>query len=275
MFTAPDGKQFTSKSEYRDYLMATFYSWKDKSGGTWVKTPGEVDGQVFDIGDSKDATFVVMDLTEQVQIDRLINCRVFLGCCTSSIFIRNCVDCEFYVSCRQLRLREVSNSKLFVYSQAEVHIEESEGVAFAPFHGGYPEQESHFATAGMTCDNNLWYDIFDHNDQAKSGEHWSIIPKSEYGAAWWPAGTEGAPYIPMTEPGTVQKVGDEGSSKDASQAGKAFSMEQMRADAGTFTIHFHLFLFFARSFPLPLSSLLPSISHTHSLTSVLFSYLKL
>lgn len=259
VFTAPDGKQFSSKAEYRDYLMATFYSWKDKSEGEWTKTAGEIDGQVFDMADSSGATFVVMDRTDQVQIDCLTNCKVFLGCCSSSIFIRDCTDCVFYTCGRQLRLRGVTNSKFFVYSQAEVHIEESEGVSFAPFNGGYTEQKDHFAAAGMSCDDNLWYDIFDHNDPDKTGAHWSLIPKSDYGEAWWPAGDVGTPYIPMTEPGTVQKVGDEGSNKDAAQAGKAFSMEDMRAQAGKFSVPPSLL------FP----ALLSLLQHQHFLTFLL------
>ena len=139
----------------------------------------------------------------------------------------------------------MTNSRLFVYSQAEVHIEESEGVSFAPFNGGYPEQKDHFAAAGMTCDDNLWYDIFDHNDPDKSGSHWSLIAKSDYGAAWWPAGQVGTPFIPITESGTVQKVGEEGSNKDASQAGKAFSMEDMRAQAGKCTLSVFAALLFS------------------------------
>ena len=77
------------------------------------------------------------------------------------------------------------------------------------------------------------YDIFDHNDPDKNANHWSLIPPDEYGDAWWPAGTAGEPYVPITAAGTVQRIGEEGSNKDASQAGKAFSIQQMKADAAT------------------------------------------
>ena len=87
---------------------------------------------------------------------------------------------------------------------------------------------------GMTSANNLWYDIFDHNDPDKNADHWSLLPSSEYGDSWWPAGgAAGTPYVPITAAGTVQRIGEEGSNKDASQAGKAFSIQQMKADAAT------------------------------------------
>ena len=130
-------------------MMATFYTFKDKKEGTHVKNPGDVDGQQFDIGDCENCTLVIMDHCEQVQIDMLKNCRVFVGACASSVFIRNCENCVFYTSCRQLRLREVVNSTFYIYSMAEVHIEYSNAVRFAPFNGGYPDHARHMQTANL------------------------------------------------------------------------------------------------------------------------------
>ena len=130
VFKAPDGKEFTSKAEYRDYMMANYFSYKNKKNevNPLLKMPGDVDGQVFDIADCENSTLVVMDKTEQVQIDNCNNCRIFIGSCSSSIFIRNCNNCEFYTVCRQLRLREVTDSTFYIYSMAEVHIEYSNKV---------------------------------------------------------------------------------------------------------------------------------------------------
>jgi len=136
-FKTPDGKEFATRAEWRDYMFATFYSWKNKVDEPLplVKNPGDIDGQMFDIADCIGSTLVLMDNCEQVQIDACKNCRIFVGACTSSIFIRNCENCVFYTCCRQLRLREVSNSTFYIYSMAEVHIEESNSVRFAPFNG--------------------------------------------------------------------------------------------------------------------------------------------
>ena len=103
-FKAPDGTEFATKTEYRDYMMSTFYSWKHKvDSGVLVKSPGDVDGQVFEMSSCRNTTMVVMDKSEAIQIDNLTNCRVFIGCCVSSIFIRNCDSCIFYTCCRQRR----------------------------------------------------------------------------------------------------------------------------------------------------------------------------
>ena len=226
VFKTPDGKEFTSKAEWRDYMMATFYSFKDKVNVAepLVKTPGVVDGQMFDIADCENSTLVVMDHTEQVQIDQVKNCRIFLGACSSSIFIRNCENCVFYTCCRQLRLREVTNSKFYIYSMAEVHIEYSNGLQFAPFNGGYPEHAAHLRSANLDVKHNLWYDIYDHNDPGKTHANWSLLPEAEYEQPWFPAGAPCEPAVPRTKPGSV-KV------EAPAENMQSFSLQQMMLDA--------------------------------------------
>ena len=139
-------------------MMLTFYSFKNKKNEPepLIKLPSSIDGQMFDIADCENSTLVVLDRTEQVQMDQLKNCRVFVGACESSMFIRNCDNCTFYTACRQLRLREVTNCTFYIYSMAEVHIEFSWALRFAPFNGGYAEQAAHLSQAKLPVDHNLW-----------------------------------------------------------------------------------------------------------------------
>ncbi len=226
-FKTPDGKEFATRPEWRDYMMETFYSFKGKKDEAepLIKKPGDIDGQVFNIGDCENCTLVVADLTEQVQIDQVKNCRIFIGACASSIFIRNCENCVFYTCCRQLRLREVTNSTFYIMSQAEVHIEYTNTVRFAPFNGGYPQHADHLKAAKLDTKHNLWYDVFDHNDAAKTGSNSSLVPRAEYEAPWFPLG-ECEPAIALTLPNSVVRTDE-----NAGQVGQSFGAEQMRADA--------------------------------------------
>ena len=82
VFKTPDGKEFTSKAEWSDYMMATFYSFKNVKGEKPApKLPGTIDGQMIDIDDCENAELVVIDHCEQVQIDEVKNSRVFVGAC--------------------------------------------------------------------------------------------------------------------------------------------------------------------------------------------------
>ena len=205
-------------------MMLTFYTFKNKTNETLVKNPGDIDGQMFDIADCDNCTLVVMDYCEQVQIDEVKNSRIFIGACVSSIFIRNCSNCVFYTCCRQLRLREVVNSSFYIHSMAEVHIEYSNSVSFAPFNGGYPQHEQHLRSANLDPTHNLWYDIFDHNDPERSRVNWSLIPQEKYEPEWFPAGSPCPVAIPKTIPGSVQRV-------EESSSMQSFSVQQLIADA--------------------------------------------
>lgn len=225
-FKTPDGKEFEDRTEWKKYMMATFYTFMNKKDEPvpLVKNPGDVDGQVFEIGDCENTTMIVMDHTEQVQIDQSKNCRVFIGACASSTFIRNCTDCTFYICCQQLRLRDCINCKLYVFSLAELHIEDSTKIYTAPFLGGYPDHAKHLATAKLDPSHNLWYDVFDHNDPAKTHKNWALLPESEYEAPWFPAG-ECPVAVLKTAPGSVQRVEVESATM------QSFDFSQLVADA--------------------------------------------
>jgi len=184
------------------------------------------------ITDCEDTELVVMDHCEQVQIDDVKNSKVFVGACESSMFIRNCTGCTFYIACRQLRLRDCKDCTFFCFSTAEVHIEYSSNVQFAPFHGGYPEQADHLQAAKLPyLEHNLWYDIFDHNDPDKTGNNWSLLPEGAYGRGWFPAG-HCEPAVPLTKPGSVKRVaGDTTGDGGKESAVASFSLQTSAADA--------------------------------------------
>ena len=207
-------------------MYATFYSVKNQKdiADPIVKSPGDVNGQVFDITSCENCTIIIMDHTEQIQIDECKNIKVFVGACASSIFIRNCENCTFYICSRQIRLREVSNTKLFTCPQGEVHVEYSNGLRFGPFNGGYPEQEKHFKAAKLRVDYNAWYDIYDHNDPDKTNQNWSLLPEEEYGEPWFPMGTPCTIYVPITKYGSSAKPKPEGDMQE-------FGMDQLKKDA--------------------------------------------
>jgi hypothetical protein len=110
---------------------------------------------------------------------------------------------------------------------SEVHIEFSSNVRFAPFNGGYPEQAAHLITANLDPKQNLWYDIFDHNDPLKTHANWSLIPEGEYEEAWFPVGIC-EPAVPITTVGAIN------SASAQSNAGmQSFGFEQLMVDAKT------------------------------------------
>lgn len=223
IFKTPDGKEFTKKSEWRDYMVETFYSFKNKTNEPepLVKAPGDVAGQMFTIENCDGCTMALCDQSEQVHVDNVKNSRVMIGACASSIFIRNCQDSVFYCCSQQLRLRDCVRCKFYVFSVAEVHIELSSKVEFGPFRGGYPEHGDHLKAAKLDTQHNLWYDIYDHNDSLKTKENWALIDPAKYESPWFPLG-ECEPALKVTAVGTVDR------SNAADSSMESFSVEQLK-----------------------------------------------
>ena len=223
VFKTPDGQEFETRAEFRDYMMNTFFSFKNKKDEhDLLREPGSIDGQVFEIADSKNCTMLVLDYCEQVQIDKLVNCKVMIGACASSIFIRDCTDCTFYTSCKQLRIRDCKNSTFYSHCLSEIHIELSSGLSFGHLNSGYPEQQGHMMQARLDPKTNFWYDVYDHNDPDKTGVNWKILSPAQHGAPYYPRGT--------SEVFVETKRGKAGTAAQSSQVGESFQMDRMVAD---------------------------------------------
>jgi protein XRP2 len=75
------------------------FMFKDITGETLIKRPGDINGIDFMIKDLKDCDVWLLDHTAQIQVDRCNNCRFFIGPIKASIFVRNCDSCEITVCC--------------------------------------------------------------------------------------------------------------------------------------------------------------------------------
>jgi protein XRP2 len=101
------------------------------------------------IKDLDDCTVVLLDHTAQIQVDRCKNTKFFIGPIKSSIFIRNCDNCEVTVCCSQFRCRDLTNSKVFLYTPNDPIVESSHHLTFAPYNFKYPLLEEHSNKANI------------------------------------------------------------------------------------------------------------------------------
>ena len=104
-FTASDGTVFESRSEYRKYEFRTRYTFKGLKGEQLGRVPGEIDGQPFNLEELEDCEVTLLDHSDQLQVDYLKRCTLFIGPSSESVFVRDCEDCVVHAVCRQLRTR--------------------------------------------------------------------------------------------------------------------------------------------------------------------------
>ncbi|ETK72721.1 hypothetical protein L915_20227 [Phytophthora nicotianae] len=184
IFTASDGKKFEDRAAWRLYEFELTYTFRNKKNETLMKLPGQIEGQPFDISDLEGSTIMLLDHINQVQIDNLSNCRVFVGPSSESVFVRNCTNCVFTIACKQLRTRDCSGCSIYLYSLTDPIIETSQQMAFAPFNGAYCGIERNFTDARLEPTNNHWSQVYDFNDPDKTGANWRILKQEEEVAPW-------------------------------------------------------------------------------------------
>ena len=95
---ATDGTEFEDRDQWRKYEFETNYTFKNRQGESLTKFPGNINGQPFDIADLNGCEVMLLDHCDQVQIDNVQNCRVFIGPSSESVFVRNCTGCIFTIA---------------------------------------------------------------------------------------------------------------------------------------------------------------------------------
>ncbi|RLN10873.1 hypothetical protein BBJ28_00019298 [Nothophytophthora sp. Chile5] len=123
-----------------------------------LRPPMLFTSQPFDLSDLDGCTVMLLDQSDQVQIDNLTNCRVFIGTPPSPydvIYWKGDISYQVYkttfqvltlfemllhsntTNSKQLRTRDCSACSVYLYSLTDPIIETSQQMLFAPFNGAY------------------------------------------------------------------------------------------------------------------------------------------
>ncbi|TMW58364.1 hypothetical protein Poli38472_009923 [Pythium oligandrum] len=131
-----------------------------QSASFLVKLPGSVNGQQFLIEACRDCDIFVLDHCTSVQIDDCVNCRIVIGPCNASLFLRNCRDCTLVCAVQQFRTRDCEKIDVYLYSATEPIIETSSQMRFACFPLAYFNLQQQFDAAKFSVWNNRWSEIY-------------------------------------------------------------------------------------------------------------------
>jgi len=175
---AADKKKAEAKAADRKKLNPKDYIISQRSGEVLVKEAGTINGEQFNIEECKDCDVFLFDHIATVFIDFAENCRIFVGPVETSIFIRNCKNCNFVIACQQFRCRDCTDCKLSLLSTTEPVIETSSGMQFACFDFFYFSLREQLANAGLKVVNNKWWQIHDFNKNSDKA-NWSLLPPEE------------------------------------------------------------------------------------------------
>lgn len=143
-----------------------------------IRKPGSVKGQQVNLDSLEQCEVYVCDVTAQTFVDLCKGCVVLVAPCESSVFVRDCEDCTFFLACQQLRTRDCKRCTFHLYSKTEPIIETSQDLSFAPWTARYPGCSEQFATAKFDSERNLWNAIFDFSGNT-TYSNWRIVPLEE------------------------------------------------------------------------------------------------
>lgn len=137
----------------------------------------------------------------------LSKCTLVCAPVKTSVFIDRCTDCNFVISCQQLRTHQTTQSDFYLHVTSKGIIEDCNNVRqafkilsskvtkisvvnfnfrFGPYNLTYSNLEKDFQASGLSQSVNNWNKIDDFNwlssDQASP--NWSIIPEDQRNMTW-------------------------------------------------------------------------------------------
>lgn len=154
------------------------YTFKDQKGQTLIKLPGSINGEVFNMEKLVDCKVYILDVSETIYVDNCVNCEFYIAPVKSSFFMRESQNSICSVACKQLRVKNCGDFTFFLYCQSDPHIESSFDMKFAPYNFSYPGQDLDFKKASFDPNLNRWCKVYDHS--SSTGTHFSLLPANKF-----------------------------------------------------------------------------------------------
>lgn len=116
----------------------------------------------------------------------LINVTLLCGPVRTSVFVENCINCDFVVACQQLRTHSTKQSNIYLHVTAKGIVEDCQSVGFAPYNLFYPNLNEDFSVSKLNREVNNWSQIDDFNWLVKErpSPNWHILPEIQRKENW-------------------------------------------------------------------------------------------
>ena len=130
-----------------------------RKGEVLVKPPGSINGQQFIVEECEDCEIFLLDWSAMVTVDLCKRCRLVIGPCESSVFLRDCEELKCVIACQQLRTREVKGLDALLMTVAQPSIEETRHARFGCYNLQYEALAAQFTAAKLSPYNNRWAEL--------------------------------------------------------------------------------------------------------------------
>lgn len=141
-----------------------------------IKNAGTINGQQFIVEDCNYCGVFILDYLETLTVDNSTNIKLICGPCNGSVFLRDCTDCDFVITCQQLRLRNCKNCRIFLFSTTRPIIESSNDIGFKCSDLNYFGIDDHFNKTSLDYWGNKWFNVFDFTPDGEGSRHYYFLP---------------------------------------------------------------------------------------------------
>lgn len=145
-----------------------------------TKTDADMSNKDISLYALTKCTVKLLGSSGAMHVNKLEDCTILSGPVSGSIFIEDCKNCIFVLSCQQLRIHSTYESEFYIHVTSKAIIEDSNTLLFAPYSFTYDDLKKHYTQSGLDVSTNNWDDVDDFN-WLVSKEHspnWTVMDEN-------------------------------------------------------------------------------------------------
>ncbi|KAK8606980.1 hypothetical protein V6N13_052731 [Hibiscus sabdariffa] len=153
---------------------------RNKSNETLVKKFKGTEVGEFTLSDLDSCEVRLTGCCNAVFMNRLKNCKIYLGPVTGSILIEDVEGCTFVLASHQIRIHLAKRCDFYLRVRSRPIIEDSNAVRFAPYCLDYEGIEMDLEKAGLSEETGNWENVDDFKWlRAVQSPNWCVLPENE------------------------------------------------------------------------------------------------
>ncbi|KAL0423069.1 UNVERIFIED_CONTAM: Tubulin-folding cofactor C [Sesamum radiatum] len=134
----------------------------------------------FTLSNLRDCEIRLKGRLRALFVDKLMNCKVYVGAVTGSVLIEGAEGCVFVLASHQIRIHNARNCDFYLRVRSRPIIEDTSGVRFAPYCLSYQGIEKDLTEANLGEETGNWANVDDFRWlRAVQSPNWSVLPESE------------------------------------------------------------------------------------------------
>ncbi|XP_009593306.1 tubulin-folding cofactor C [Nicotiana tomentosiformis] len=134
----------------------------------------------FVLSDLRGCEVRLMGNIRALFVNKLIDCKVYVGPVFGSVLIEEAKDCVFMMASHQIRIHQAKRCDFYLRVRSRPIVEDSNGVRFAPYCLKYDGIEKNLEEANLGEETGNWSNVDDFKWlRAVQSPNWSILPENE------------------------------------------------------------------------------------------------